>query len=73
MEQVEKACCEACALVRFLLAQDAGKQKILTSRSSGLYAENAWTAGYSGPPPTCRLSYSISNIITHWLPYRPKF
>ena len=27
------------------------------------YAENAWTARYSGPPPTWRPSYSIFNII----------
>jgi hypothetical protein len=35
----------------------------LSSGSSGPYAENAWTARYSGPPPTWRPSYSISNII----------
>jgi hypothetical protein len=30
---------------------------------AGPYAENAWTARYSGPPPTWRPNYSISNII----------
>ena len=32
-------------------------------RLMGPYAENAWTARYSGPPPTWRPSYSISNSI----------
>jgi hypothetical protein len=30
---------------------------------AGPYAENAWTARYSGPPPTWRPSYSISSIV----------
>ena len=36
----------------------------LSSGSSGPCAENAWTARYSGPPPTWRPSYSISNIMS---------
>src|SRR6516225_9785987 len=35
----------------------------LSSGSLGPYAENAWTARYSGPPPTWRPGYSISNTI----------
>ena len=34
----------------------------LYSGSSGPYAENAWTARFSGPRPTWRRSCSISNI-----------
>ena len=34
----------------------------LENGSSGPYAENAWTARFSGPRPTWRRSYSISSI-----------
>src|SRR5215472_4003824 len=43
----------------------------LSSGSSGPYAENAWTACYSGPPSTWRPSYSIFNIIIMSIERKP--